>query len=53
VKDSRIERLLKAVDELDVDGAMALMAPGVRFLAVDGRRGEGKDEVRKLGTDFV
>jgi hypothetical protein len=53
VKDSPIERLLKAMDELDVDGAMALMAPDVRFLAVDGRRGAGKDEVRKLVTDFV
>ncbi len=50
---SPIEQLLKAMDELDVDAAMALMAPDVRFLAVDGRRGQGADAVRKLLTDFV
>ncbi len=53
MNDSPIEQLLSAMDELDVDAAMALMAPNVRFLAVDGRRGEGKDAVRELVTDFV
>lgn len=51
--DSPIEQLLKAVDELNLDAAMALMAPEVRFLAVDGRRGEGKEAVRELVTDFI
>jgi hypothetical protein len=53
VNDSPIEQLLSAMDELDVDGAMACMAPNVRFLAVDGRRGEGKEAVRELITDFL
>jgi SnoaL-like domain len=53
VSDSPIEQLLKAMDELNMDAAMALMAPDVRFLAVDGRRGEGKEAVRKLITDFI
>lgn len=53
MKDSPIEQLLRAVDELDVDAALALMAPDVRFLAVDGRRGEGREAVRKLVTDFI
>jgi hypothetical protein len=50
---SPIDQLLSAMDELDVDAAMALMAADVRFLAVDGRRGEGKEAVRELVTDFV
>jgi hypothetical protein len=53
VNDSPIGQLLRAMDELDVNAAMSLMAPDVRFLAVDGRRGEGADAVRKLVTDFV
>ena len=53
MNDSPIELLLRAVDELDVDAAIALMAPDVRFMAVDGRRGQGADAVRKLVTDFI
>ena len=53
MNDSPIEHLLKAIDELNVDGAMALMAPDVRFLAVDGRRGEGKEALRELITYFI
>lgn len=53
MNDSPIDELLKAVDELDVDAAMALMAPDVRFQAVDGRRGEGREAVRQLLTDFI
>ena len=53
MNDSPIEQLLAAIDELDVDAAMALLAPDVRFLAVDGRRGEGADAVRKLVADFI
>jgi hypothetical protein len=53
VADSPIEQLLKAVDELNLDAAMALMAPEVRFLAVDGSQGEGKEAVRELLTDFI
>jgi SnoaL-like domain len=53
VSDSPIEQLLAAIDGLDVDATMALMAPDVRLLAVDGRRGEGTEAVRKLLTDFI
>jgi hypothetical protein len=53
LNESPIEQLLRAVDRLDVDAAMALMARDVRFLAVDGRRGQGVEAVRKLVTDFV
>lgn len=53
MNDSPIEQLLKAMDALDVDAAMALMAPDVRFLAVDGRRGEGEEAVRHLVADFI
>jgi hypothetical protein len=52
VGESPIEQLVRAVDELDVDAAMALFAPDARFLTVDGRRGEGADAVRRLITDF-
>ena len=51
MSDSPIEQLLTAIDALDVDATMALMAPEVRLLAVDGRRGEGTEMVRKLLTD--
>lgn len=53
MSDSPIEQFLRAVDELNVDAAMALMAPDVQFLAVDGRRGEGSEAVRKLVADFM
>src|SRR5438132_3225433 len=52
VSESPIEQLLRAIDELDVDAAMALVAPDVRFLAADGRRGEGAEAARKFITDF-
>jgi hypothetical protein len=53
VPESPIERLLGAVDRLDLEAAMALMAPQGRMLAVDGRRAEGVDEVRELIADFL
>jgi hypothetical protein len=53
VSESPIEQLLQAIDERDVDAAMAPMAPECRMLAVDGRRGEGEAGVRALLTDFV
>ena len=53
MNESPIEQLLKAVDELDVDAAMALAAPDIRFLMADGRRGEGAEAVRELLTDFL
>jgi SnoaL-like domain len=53
VSQSPIEQLLEAIGKLDVEGAMALIAPDCRLLAVDGRRAEGEAGVRELFTDFV
>lgn len=53
MSDSPVEQLLAAIDALDVDATMALMAPDVRLLAVDGRRGEGTNAVRRLLTAFI
>jgi uncharacterized protein (TIGR02246 family) len=53
VSQSPIEQLLEAIAKRDVEGAMALMAPDCRLLAVDGRRAEGEEGVRELLSDFV
>jgi hypothetical protein len=53
VDDSPVAKLLQAIDNRDVDAAMALVTPDVRTLAVDGRRAEGADATRQLVTDFV
>lgn len=52
MSESPIEQFIAAIDSLDVDAVTALFAPGVRFLAVDGRRSEGKDATRELIADF-
>jgi SnoaL-like domain len=53
VSDSPIERLLDALDRLDLDSAVALMAPDARVLVADGRRAEGTDAIRRLLGDFL
>jgi hypothetical protein len=53
VKGSALEQLLAAIDGLDVDAAMALFAPEPRFLAADGRRAAGAEEVRALVTELL
>jgi hypothetical protein len=53
MSESPIDRLLDAVDRLDVDGAMALVAPDVDFLTADGRRAHGAEAVRSLLTTFL
>jgi ketosteroid isomerase-like protein len=53
MSESPIDQLFGAIDKRDVEGAMALMAPDCRLLAVDGRRAEGEAGVRALLTDFV
>lgn len=50
---SRVDQLLSAVDGLDVDAAMALVAPDCSFLTADGRGAEGADAVRSLLSDFL
>jgi hypothetical protein len=53
VSDSPIEQLLRALDSLDVDAAVALMTPDCRLRTADGRRAVGADAVRELLTEFV
>ena len=53
MNESPIERLLAAIDRLDVEAVTALLAPEPRLLAVDGRRAEGTEEVRELVTAFL
>jgi SnoaL-like domain len=53
VSDSPIDQLLRAIDRLDVEAVMALMAPECRLLTVDGRRAEGTTAARELVTDFL
>lgn len=48
-----IEQLLGAIDALDIDAAMALLAPQPRLLVVDGRCAEGTEAVRELLTVFL
>jgi hypothetical protein len=50
---SPVEQLLGAIDRRDVDAVMALSAPDVRLLTVDGRRAHGTDAVRELLTKFL
>lgn len=53
MSQSPIEEFLDAVDRLELDAIMALMAPDVRVLVVDGRRAEGTDAVRQLLAEFL
>ncbi len=51
--ESPIAQLLAAVDEFDVEAAVALFAPDARLLSVDGRWSVGLDAVRELLTDLI
>ena len=53
LSESPIDQLLDALDRLELEGAMALMAPDVRMLVADGRRAEGTEAVRGLFGDFL
>ena len=53
MSESPLRRLLEAVDRLDVDGAISLLAPECRLLAADGRRAEGTHAVRELLSDVL
>ena len=52
VSESPIKQVLDAIDRLDLEDTMALMAPDARVLVVDGRRAEGTEAVRQLISDF-
>jgi hypothetical protein len=53
VSESPLEQFLRAIDELDLEATMALMAPDPRVLVADGRRAEGREAVRQLLGDFL
>jgi hypothetical protein len=53
MSSSPVEQLLGAIDRCDVDAVMALSAPDVRLLTVDGRRAHGTGAVRELLTKFL
>jgi hypothetical protein len=53
MRRSPLDEFLRAVDELDAEAAMALMAPDCRLMTVDGRRAVGTGPVRALLTGFV
>jgi hypothetical protein len=53
VAESPIEQLLRAFDQLDVDGAMALAAPDVRLLTADGRTAQGAPAARELIENVI
>jgi SnoaL-like domain len=53
VNESPIDQLLGAVDQLDLDAAMALFAPDGRLMTVDGHRADGSAAVRELLTEFL
>lgn len=53
VSQSPIEQVLEAIDELDLDRALAAFAPQASFLAVDGRRAEGAEAIRELVGGFL
>ncbi len=48
-----MDQLLRAIDTLDLEAAMALVAPDCLLLTVDGRRASGHDEMHRLLGDFL
>jgi hypothetical protein len=53
VPDSPIEQLLRAIDALDLDAVIALAAPDVRLLTVDGHHAAGTAGMREVLSDFL
>jgi hypothetical protein len=51
--ETPIERLLSAIDAVDVDAIVALFAPDVRLLTADGQRARGTAEARALLASFL
>ena len=52
MSESPVQSLLRAVDALDVDGAMSLVTQEIRFMTADGRSAEGRDATRDLLAEF-
>lgn len=53
MSESPIQQLLGALDNLDLEAVLALVAPNGRLLTADGRRAEGSDAVRELLAEFL
>jgi hypothetical protein len=53
VSDSPIDQLLRAVDRLDAEAVLAMLAPEGKFLTVDGRRAQGTEAVGRLLGEFL
>ncbi len=53
MSESPLTALLRAIDQLDVEAVMALVAPDCRLLTVDGRRAAGRGAVHELLRDFL
>jgi len=53
MSESPLGQLLRAIDQLDLEAAMALAAPEARLLTVDGRRAEGRAATRELLGEFL
>lgn len=52
MSDSPIQRLVDAMDRLDVDALVGLFAPSGKLMTADGRRAEGHDALRGLLAEF-
>jgi hypothetical protein len=53
MEQSPLVELLAAIDQLDVEAAMALCGPDCTFMTVDGRHAEGHAAVTSLLNDFL
>lgn len=53
MSESPIKQLLGALDNLDLEAALARFAPNGRLLTADGRRAEGIDAVRAVVADYL
>ena len=53
MEHSPVVDFLAAIDELDVDEAMALCASDCRLMTVDGRHAEGRPATRHLLDEFL
>jgi hypothetical protein len=51
--ESPAAKLISAVDKLDVDAVVALLARDVSVLVADGRRTEGSEAARGLMSEFL
>jgi hypothetical protein len=48
-----LEKLLEALDALDLDGVVTLLAPDCALLMCDGRRAQGTEDVRAQLGDLL